>query len=72
MPVGVFVTLNDLGIDGLVHISELLGDYYQYDAEKMILTGRQTGRVFKIGDALSVRVNRVSIWEMKIDFILNT
>lgn len=38
----------------------------------MILTGRQTGRVFKIGDALSVRVNRVSIWEMKIDFILNT
>ncbi|MBM4211752.1 MAG: ribonuclease R [Gammaproteobacteria bacterium] len=72
MPFGVFVTLNDLGIDGLVHISELLGDYYQYDAEKMILTGRQTGGVFKIGDALSVRVNRVSIWEMKIDFILNT
>lgn len=72
MPFGTFVTVTALGIDGLVHISELPGDYYEYDAEKMLLTGRQNARVFKVGQPLKVKLNRVSVWDKKIDFVLNT
>ena len=72
MPFGVFVNVIDLGIDGLVHISELPGDYYEYDAEKLILTGRQNSQVFKMGQSLQVKLNKVSVWDKKIDFILVT
>lgn len=67
---GVFVELNDLYVDGLVHITSLPSDYYHFEADKQRLVGERTRRVFKLGDALKVRVASVTLDERKIDFEL--
>ena len=67
---GVFVELDDLFVDGLVHITSLPSDYYQFEAGKQRLIGERTRRVFKLGDRLGVRVAQVNLDERKIDFEL--
>jgi ribonuclease R len=67
---GVFVELNDLYVDGLVHITSLPSDYYHFEADKQRLVGERTRRVFKLGDPLKVRVAAVTLDERKIDFEL--
>lgn len=67
---GFFVRLNDLMIDGLVHISNLPGEYYHFDAERHFLIGEHSRRVFRIGDPLDVNVHSVNLDERKIDFVL--
>ncbi|MEQ8231415.1 MAG: ribonuclease R [Gammaproteobacteria bacterium] len=67
---GVFVELDDIFVEGLVHVSELPGDYYQYDAAGHVLRGRAHHREFRIGLAIAVRVARVDLDERKIDFVL--
>lgn len=65
---GLFVELKDLYVEGLVHITNLPQDYYQYDPAKLCLLGERTGQSFHLGDELRVRVVRVSLEERKIDF----
>ncbi len=67
---GLFVELEDLYIDGLVHISTLEDDYYRFVASKHLLVGERTGRRFKIGDEVRVVVDRVNALSKKIDFRL--
>ncbi len=67
---GVFVELNELYVDGLVHITSLPSDYYHFEIEKQRLVGERTRRVFKLGDRLKVRVAQVNLDERKIDFEL--
>jgi ribonuclease R len=67
---GVFVELDDIFVEGMVHVSELPGDYYKYDAVGHVLRGRAHGREFRIGQAIDVRVARVDLDERKIDFVL--
>jgi len=67
---GLFVQINDLLIDGLVHVTSLARDYYQFDAGKQRLVGENTGQIFRLGDALRVQVVRVDMQDKKIDFIL--
>ena len=67
---GVFVRLNDLFIDGLVHISGLANDYYLFDMPKQRLIGENSGMIFRIGDAVKVRVEAVSLEQKQIDFSL--
>lgn len=67
---GFFVRLNDIHIDGLVHVTSLLSDYYIFDAGKQTLTGERTGRVYRIGDSLEVKVLAVNLDDKKIDFEL--
>jgi len=67
---GMFVQLNELLIDGLVHVTSLKRDYYQYDASHHRLVGEQTGRVYQLGDQVTVEVARVNMDERKIDFDL--
>lgn len=67
---GLFVEIKDLYVEGLVHITGLPSDYYHFDAAKQRLVGDRTRRVFKLGDALHVRVVRVDLDERKIDFDL--
>ena len=67
---GFFVRLNDIHIDGLVHVTGLISDYYQFDAGKQTLTGERTGRVYRIGDVLEVKVLSVNLDDKKIDFEL--
>lgn len=67
---GVFVELEDLYIEGLIHITSLPSDYYHFEVSKQRLVGDRTRRVFKLGDELEVQVVRVDLDERKIDFEL--
>lgn len=57
---GLFVELDDLYIEGLVHVSELVSDYYSYDGKQRLI-GERTRKVYRIGDRVSVTVSRVEI-----------
>ncbi|MDF1833210.1 MAG: RNB domain-containing ribonuclease, partial [Porticoccaceae bacterium] len=67
---GLFVQLDELFIEGLVHITGLPRDYYNFEAAHHRLVGERTGRVFRLGDRLNVIVTRVDVDERKIDFDL--
>jgi ribonuclease R len=67
---GAFVELDELYVEGLVHITSLPNDYYHFEAAKQRLIGERTRQVFKLGDPLQVRVVRVDLDERKIDFEL--
>jgi len=68
---GMFVALDDLYIEGLVHISELGKDYYHFDAAKHQLLGERTGKRYRLGDRVQVRVVKVDMESTKIDFVLH-
>ena len=67
---GIFVALDDIFVEGLVHVSELGTDYFHFDAAKHQLLGERTGQRFRIGDRVRVRLVRVDIESSKIDFTL--
>ena len=67
---GVFVELDEIYVDGLLHITALDNDYYHYDPVGHRLTGERTGRVIRLGDPMRIRVAKVNLDERKIDFIL--
>ncbi|WP_211830009.1 ribonuclease R [Kistimonas asteriae] len=67
---GLFVELNDIYVTGLVHISNLPGDYYHFESSQQRLVGERTAMMFRLGDALRVRVVRVDLDEKTIDFEL--
>ncbi len=67
---GLFVELKDLYIEGLVHITSLPGDYYEFDKARQRLTGERTGRSFQIGGNVRVQVARVDLDDRKIDLDL--
>jgi len=67
---GAFVTLDDLYVDGLVHISELGSDYFHFDAVRHQLLGERTGQRYRIGDRIGVQVVRVDLSTSRIDFVL--
>ena len=67
---GFFVTLDDIYIDGLVHVSALTNDYYHYSAETFTLNGERSGTRFALMDAVEIQVAKVDIEERKIDFEL--
>ncbi|MDR3491018.1 MAG: ribonuclease R [Gammaproteobacteria bacterium] len=67
---GFFVELKDIYVEGLVHISTLPNDYYQFEATKQALRGERAGRVFQLGDVIKVRVARVDLDQRQIDFVL--
>lgn len=67
---GLFIVLDDIFIEGLIHISNLPVDYYHFDAITHTLRGERGGKVFKLGQKLNVLVTRVDLEERKIDFEL--
>jgi len=67
---GIFVELQGNKVSGLVHISNLPGDYYHFDAAHQELVGKHTGRRFQIADPVRVQVVRVDVQERKVDFEL--
>ena len=64
---GLFVTLSDLGVDGLVHISSLGRDFFNLQPGGIRLVGARTGQGFALGDSLKVRIVRVDVEEARID-----
>ena len=67
---GIFVELDEVYIDGLVHITALGNDYYHFDPIGHRLSGERTGTVYRLGDRLRVKVAMVNLDERKIDFVL--
>ncbi|MGR5288559.1 ribonuclease R [Vibrio maritimus] len=67
---GFFVRLTELHIDGLVHISSLANDYYQFDPIGQRLIGESFGAIYRLGDAVKVKVLSVNLDDKKIDFEL--
>jgi ribonuclease R len=65
---GLFVQLESLFVEGMVHVTELGGDYYQYDEARQELRGERTGIRYRIGDRLHVLVSRVDLDARKIEF----
>ncbi|WP_027856825.1 ribonuclease R [Marinobacterium jannaschii] len=65
---GLFIELEQLFVEGLVHITALPGDYYHFDAAKQRLLGERTRKKFQLGDRVRVKVVRVDLDERKIDF----
>ncbi|HET9664664.1 MAG TPA: ribonuclease R, partial [Burkholderiales bacterium] len=68
---GAFIALDDVYVEGLVHISDLGRDYFHYDAGKHQLMGERTKKRYRLGDRLRVKVARVDLDTTKIDFVLD-
>ncbi|PUE62664.1 ribonuclease R [Limnohabitans sp. 2KL-17] len=67
---GIFVTLDSLYVEGLVHITELGGEYFRFDELRQELRGERTGIRYAIGSRVHVQVSRVDLDGRKIDFRL--
>jgi ribonuclease R len=67
---GIFVTLKDVYVEGLVHITALGNDYFHFDAAHHRLSGERTGSSYRLGDSLQVRLVRVDLDEARLDFDL--
>lgn len=68
---GLFVQLDDVYVDGLVHVSSLQSDYYQLDEAAHRLIGERTRVSYGLGDRIQVKVVRVDLDDRKIDFELS-
>jgi len=64
---GLFIELEGLYIEGMVHVSNLADDFYEFDARHQRLVGSRSKKVYALGERLRVRVTRVSLDERKID-----
>ncbi|MEL7387100.1 MAG: VacB/RNase II family 3'-5' exoribonuclease, partial [Pseudomonadota bacterium] len=67
---GLFVRLDDLQIDGMIHVTNLGNEYFHYDGAKHCLIGEQTHTVYRLGDKVTVQVSSVSLDERRINLVL--
>ncbi|MBY0453343.1 MAG: ribonuclease R [Burkholderiaceae bacterium] len=67
---GIFVTLDAMYVEGLVHITELGGEYFKFDEARQELRGERTGTRYAIGTRVQVQVSRVDLDGRRIDFRL--
>jgi ribonuclease R len=67
---GIFVQLDQLFVEGLVHVTDLGADYFQYDDARHELRGERTGKKFQLTDRVNVQVVRVDLESRKIDLRL--
>jgi ribonuclease R len=67
---GIFVTLDAMYVEGLVHITELGGEYFRFDEARQELRGERTGTRYAIGTRVRIQVSRVDLDGRKIDFRL--
>ncbi len=70
VPFGIFVALDDVFIEGLVHISELGSDYFHFEEARHELVGERSGQRFRLADRVQVQLARVDLESRKIDFRL--
>lgn len=65
---GFYVELSNT-IEGLVHVNLLTDDYYEYDREHYTLTGEDTGKVYKMGQKIRVKVSKADLATRTVDFL---
>ena len=66
---GLVVELPDCLVTGLIHVSSLPDDFYEFDSTRLSFVGRRTRKIYKIGDVLKVIVSRVDAYKRQIDFV---
>jgi ribonuclease R len=66
---GLFVQLENTA-EGLVHIRSLADDYYRFESERYLLRGERTGKIYRLGQPVHVRLTNVSVAQRQIDFII--
>jgi len=67
---GIFVALDEVYVEGMVHVSELGSDYFQFDATRRQLLGERTGKRFRLSDRVEVRLARADLETTRLDFVL--
>ena len=67
---GIFVLLDDVFVDGLVHVNSMTDDYYIFHPDRYMLVGERSHRTFRLGDRLEIQVARVDKEELFIDFTI--
>ena len=67
---GLFVALDGVYVEGLLHVTELGNDYFNFDKTRHEMVGERTGVKYRLGDRLSVKVSRVDLETSRIDFVL--
>ncbi|MFA7291417.1 MAG: ribonuclease R [Rhodocyclaceae bacterium] len=70
VPFGVFVALDSVYVEGLVHVSELGEDYFQYDNIKHQMLGERSGKRYRLGDRLRVKLVKADLETGRIDFVM--
>ncbi|MFC1557821.1 ribonuclease R [candidate division KSB1 bacterium] len=70
MHFGLFIVIEGILAEGLVHIRNMDSEYFQYNESTYTLTGQQTGKTYRLGDVVRVNVIRVNMEEKQLDFIL--
>jgi len=70
VPFGLFVALDDIHIEGLLHVSDLGADYFHYDEAGHVMVGERTGRRYRLADRVRIQVVRANLETNKIDFRL--
>ena len=67
---GLFVELDEVYVQGLVHVSSMTDDYYRFDEKAHTLKGENTSKAYRLGDKVEVQVARVDLERRQIDFAL--
>ncbi len=71
-PFGLFFELQDLMLEGFLHISELENDYFVYDEARNLLQGRGSGKIHKVGETILVRLGRVDLILLESQWMLSS
>ncbi len=66
---GIFIELPKLLIEGLIHVRDMDGDFYEYIEEEYVLRGRKSGRTYKLGQEVRVKIASASMENREIDFV---
>jgi ribonuclease R len=69
---GVFVQLTSLMVEGLVHVREMEGDFWEYDPKRYALVGRSSGRRIRVGDACRVRLVAADVASRRVELVFET
>ena len=67
---GFFVEISELNVEGLVHVSSLNNDWFEYRSRQSILIGRKSKKSYKVGDEIEVKIVKVDILKYQIDLEL--
>ena len=65
---GIFVELDDHAVEGMVHVRKLGNDYFEFKEQDMTMVGKRSGKAFRLGDPIKIRVDSTSIEKRQIDF----
>jgi ribonuclease R len=70
-PFGLFVALQEYFVEGLIHITNLHDDYYQYRAETYSLVGEHSRKTYRVGDSVTVQVAKIDVAKRQMDLVLS-